>query len=117
MAPMLSTRSPILLDLQAPIVHRLRSLTFLRRVMGPGVIGALAIVTLAGILNGTFAAPMKRMPAWQWENSWLVFAFSGLIIFPWIINFATVPNVAQVYSRASAPTLIKVIVFGLLWGL
>jgi len=85
--------------------------------MGPGLIGALAIVTLAGILNGSFAAPMKRMTAWQWENSWLLFALSGLIIFPWIINFATVPNVAQVYSRASAPTLIKVIVFGLLWGL
>jgi len=85
--------------------------------MGPGLIGALAIVTLAGILNGSFAAPMKRMGAWKWENSWLLFAFSGLLIFPWVINFVTIPNLAQVYSGASASTLGKVIVFGLLWGL
>jgi len=85
--------------------------------MGPSLIGALALVTLAGILNGSFAAPMKRMSGWQWENSWLVFAFSGLLIFPWIINFATVPNLAQVYSGASVSTLMKVILFGLLWGL
>ena len=77
----------------------------------------IAIVTLAGILNGSFAAPMKRMSEWRWENSWLLFAFSGLIIFPWIINFATVPNVASVYAGASPATLIKVILFGLLWGI
>lgn len=84
--------------------------------MGASVVGALAIVTLAGILNGSFAAPMKRMPAWQWENTWLLFAFSGLLIFPWIVNFATIPNLGHVYSSASTSTLGKVILFGLLWG-
>jgi L-rhamnose-H+ transport protein len=59
---------------------------------------------------------MKRMSGWQWENSWLVFALSGLIVFPWIINFATVPNVLGIYSVTSASTLIKVSLFGLLWG-
>jgi len=46
----------------------------------------------------------------------LLFALSGLIVFPWIINFATVPNVTSVYSGATLSTLIKVFVFGLLWG-
>src|SRR6266849_3693013 len=61
----------------------------------------IGVVTLAGILQGSFAAPMKRMPGWRWENSWLIFSLSGLIVFPWIINFATVPNVISVYSGAS----------------
>jgi hypothetical protein len=35
----------------------------------------LAVVVLAGVLQGSFAAPLKRMSAWRWENSWLLFAF------------------------------------------
>jgi L-rhamnose-H+ transport protein len=84
--------------------------------MSGHLIWALAVVIVAGILNGSFAAPMKRMLAWRWENIWLLFALSGLLIFPWIVNFATVPNVPQVYSGASSSTLIKVVLFGLLWG-
>jgi len=80
------------------------------------LLSGIGVVTLAGILNGSFAAPMKLMPGWRWENSWLIFALSGLIVFPWIISFATVPNLASVYAGASASTLIKVVLFGLLWG-
>src|SRR5260370_15627611 len=84
--------------------------------MSGSVVWGLAVVVLAGILQGSFAAPMKRMSAWRWENSWLLFALSGLIIFPWIITFATVPNLLEVYSGGSTSTLIKVVSFGLLWG-
>jgi L-rhamnose-H+ transport protein len=80
------------------------------------LLSGIAVVTLAGIVNGSFAAPMKLMSGWRWENSWLIFALSGLIVFPWIINFATVPNVAGVYAGASPSTLIRVALFGLLWG-
>ncbi|MGA8153011.1 MAG: L-rhamnose/proton symporter RhaT [Terriglobales bacterium] len=84
--------------------------------MSGNVVGGLAVVVLAGLIQGSFAAPMKRMSGWRWENTWLLFAFSGLIIFPWIINFATVPNVFQVYAGVSTSALLKVISFGLLWG-
>src|ERR1700730_13389142 len=80
------------------------------------LLSGIGVVTLAGILNGRFAAPMKLWPGWRWENSWLIFALSGLIVFPWIISFATVPNLASVYAGASPSTLIKVVLFGLLWG-
>src|ERR1700687_5973084 len=85
--------------------------------MNQALLSGMGLVILAGILQGSFAAPMKRMSAWRWENSWLLFALSGLIIFPWIINFATVPHVLDVYSGVSTSTLIKVVSFGLLWGI
>src|SRR5258708_1038815 len=84
--------------------------------MSGSVVWGLAVVVFAGMLQGSFTAPMKRMSAWRWENSWLLFALSGLIIFPWIITFATVPNVLVVYSGPSTSTFIKVVSFGLLWG-
>jgi len=84
--------------------------------MNQGLLLGIGMVTLAGIVQGSFAVPMKRMPAWRWENTWLLFACSGLIAFPWITNFATVPNVISVYAGASPSTLVEVLLFGLLWG-
>src|SRR5580693_6382525 len=84
--------------------------------MSGTVISGVLLVVLAGSIQGSFAAPMQRMSAWRWENSWLLFAFSGLIIFPWMISFATVPNLLAVYAGVSPSTLIKVVLFGLLWG-
>jgi L-rhamnose-H+ transport protein len=84
--------------------------------MNEHLLWAVSVVILAGLLNGSFASPMKRLPAWRWENTWLVFACSGLLVFPWIINYLTVPRMPQVYSGASASTLVKVILFGALWG-
>jgi L-rhamnose-H+ transport protein len=85
-------------------------------LMSEQVVVGIGLVILAGLLNGSFAAPMKQMPAWRWENSWLIFAITGLIIFPWIITVATVPHVGSVYSGASAATLWKVMLFGIAWG-
>ena len=84
--------------------------------MNQALLWGIGMVTLGGILQGSFAAPMKRMSAWRWENTWLLFALFGLLALPWMIDFATVPNVASVYAGASPSTLIKVFLFGLLWG-
>jgi len=78
---------------------------------------AIVVVILAGIIQGSFAAPMKRMPEWHWENSWLVFALSGLLIFPWIVAVSTVPHLSSVFLGASGATLFKVIAFGFAWGI
>jgi L-rhamnose-H+ transport protein len=76
----------------------------------------IEVVVFAAILNGSFAAPIKRMTGWQWENSWLLFAFSGLLVFPWIVTFATVPNLMNVFAGASFAILIRVVLFGVAWG-
>src|ERR1700746_2745646 len=79
------------------------------------VIG-IGLVILAGLLNGSFAAPMKGVSACRWENSWLIFATAVLIIFPWIITLLTTPHVGHVYSESSSATLWKVLLFGIAWG-
>jgi L-rhamnose-H+ transport protein len=76
----------------------------------------IALVVFAAMLNGSFAAPIKRMSGWQWENSWLLFACSGLLVFPWIVTFATVPDLMDVYRGAPLSTLVRVALFGIAWG-
>src|ERR1700746_2364247 len=83
--------------------------------MTENLVVGLFIVVLAGMLNGSFAAPMKRMIGWQWENCWLTFAVSGLVLIPWAIAFGTVPHLGSVYTGVSISVLIKVALFGILW--
>lgn len=80
--------------------------------LGYGIAGVL----IGGILNGSFVAPMKKLPRWKWENSWLVYSVSGLLIIPWIAALLTVPNLGEVLSGASATSIRQVLLFGLGWG-
>lgn len=77
----------------------------------------LLLVFVGGILNGSFAAPMKRLSLWRWENIWLIYAISGLLIFPWAMALTTVPHVSGVLQQASGSVLAKVALFGFAWGI
>jgi L-rhamnose-H+ transport protein len=81
--------------------------------LGLGVL----LVFVGGILNGSFAAPMKRLSAWRWENTWLIWSITGLVVFPWLFGFATVPHLIGVLGQASVGALGKVAFFGFAWGI
>lgn len=76
----------------------------------------LGLVLLGGFLQGSFALPMKRMPAWCWENTWLVYSVTGMIVLPWAVAFATVPHFVEALRGARATTLAEVALFGFGWG-
>ena len=73
----------------------------------------VALVLFGGMLNGSFALPMKRMPTWRWENTWLVYSVVGMLLAPWLLATATVPRLAEVYHRASGHSFLLVLLFGL----
>jgi L-rhamnose-H+ transport protein len=73
----------------------------------------VALVSLGGMLNGSFALPMKRMPGWRWENTWLVFSVVAMLVAPWLFATTTVPCLAEVYHRASGHAFLLVLLFGL----
>lgn len=74
-------------------------------------------VLIGGLLNGSFVAPTKRMTGWHWENSWLIYSVSGLLVTPWVIAFATIPQLLQVFRTCSASGLLQVFFFGVGWGI
>jgi len=85
--------------------------------MSEQVIWGLAGVLLGGFLNGSFALPMGRLAAWRWENTWLLYAFVGMVIAPWTLVAVTVPGFMEVYHHATWTTLVAVSLFGFGWGL
>ena len=80
-------------------------------------LNGLLLVIAGGIMQGTFTLPMKFLPGWKWENTWLVYTVSGLLIAPWMLAGATVPHLSQVLAESDARTLLAATVFGMGWGL
>jgi L-rhamnose-H+ transport protein len=84
--------------------------------MTSSILAGFAVVCLAGVLQGLFALPMKFARRWNYENIWLVYAASGLVVFPWLLTGATVPHLASVYRLTPVATLAAIAGFGLCWG-
>jgi L-rhamnose-H+ transport protein len=76
----------------------------------------VAWVLMGGLCNGSFILPMKRMTGWRWENIWLPYSVVGMVLMPWALALATVPQLGDVYHQSSWGTLIKIMVFGFGWG-
>lgn len=77
-----------------------------------GIVSAV----ISGIFNGSFAVPMKRTVKWEWENTWLMWAVWALIIVPWLLTLATVPELLSVYHDTPSGVLLRTFLFGLGWG-
>lgn len=78
---------------------------------------AYLLVISAGVLEGAFVFPMKGTKKWAWENTWLVFATAGYLIWPWLFAFLAIPHLFAVLSATSARSLVLVELFGLGWGI
>jgi len=76
-----------------------------------------ALVLLGGILLGVFALPMKYARQWGFEHIWLVFALTGFILFPWLLNLATIPRLDEIYAAAPTRSLWMIVLFGFGWGI
>ncbi|HUO34293.1 MAG TPA: L-rhamnose/proton symporter RhaT [Candidatus Acidoferrum sp.] len=80
------------------------------------MLAALLLVLLAGGMNGSFAAPMKRIRGWDWEHSWFAWSVLGMILIPWIVASVTIPNLHSVYRGSGFQSLAFTVFFGLIWG-
>ena len=72
---------------------------------------------MSGLFSGSFALPMKFTKKWNWENTWLMHSFWSLLIIPWVIALATVPELFSVYGATPAGVMFLVFLFGFVWGI
>ena len=71
----------------------------------------------AGVLQGSFMVPMKFTRRWAWENTWLGFASTAYLLWPWLLALATLPHLPAVFAATSLHCLVLVELLGLGWGL
>jgi len=84
---------------------------------GQGLAVGFGLILVAATMNGAFALPMKSMPDWRWENTWMVWTIASLWVLPPVVALASIPGLAEIYRVPPAQALVKMAVFGVLWGI
>ena len=75
------------------------------------------VVLLGGLMEGSFALPLKYSIRWSWENSWALYSLVGLVVIPCTAALATVPNLSSVYRSVPPDRLLLLLGFGFCWGI
>ena len=78
-----------------------------------GVVLGVVITLVAGVLNGSFAAPTKYVTKWKWENIWGLWAVIAFFVTIWPTAWLTVPDLFSLYGLVGWGPLLLVIAFGL----
>jgi len=60
---------------------------------------SFVFITVAGLINGSFALPTKYVKNWKFENIWLQYAIWAFLILPWVVAFFISPQVLSVYHN------------------
>jgi L-rhamnose-H+ transport protein len=72
---------------------------------------------LAGLLNGSFAAPMKNIKNWEWENTWMIYAIVAMLLGPFIVATLSVENLGDIYRSAGFNIVFITFITGVLFGI
>ena len=75
------------------------------------------IFALGGLAGAVFALPFRKVKGWAYESYWFIYAVFGLVLFPAVLAFATVPGLCGVISKTPASTLLGCAGYGALWGI
>ena len=84
--------------------------------MNTSVLAGLGLSLIAGVMAGNCMLPLKFVRKWKWENSWLLFTLTSLLIFPWMLGFARGGDLMALYRSLPASAFIVPVAFGMSWG-
>lgn len=73
-------------------------------------------IIAAGMLNGSFAVPMKTARVWKFEQVWMAFSLLAMAVIPWTGVMLAVPDWADVLAATPTRGWLGLIALGLLWG-
>jgi L-rhamnose-H+ transport protein len=65
----------------------------------------------------SFYAPIGKVKKWSWETTWAVAGFFSWILLPIGVSFLLLPDFHAFYATFDAHLLLKVALFGAMWGI
>jgi L-rhamnose-H+ transport protein len=84
----------------------------------------MPIAILAGIgwhivgaaMAASFYAPIEKVKKWSWETTWAVAGFFSWILLPIGVSLILLPDFRGYYGSMDPHLLLKVVLFGAMWG-
>jgi len=74
-------------------------------------------VVIAGMLNGSFAFPLKTARTWRFHHLWMVHSLLAMAVLPWAIVFVTVARWSEIFGEVSARGWLGLMGWGVLFGI
>ena len=84
----------------------------------------MPIAILAGIgwhfvgaaFAASFYAPIEKVKKWSWETTWVLMGLISWILLPLSLAYYVLPHFHAFYASFDSSLLIKVALFGAMWG-
>jgi L-rhamnose-H+ transport protein len=67
-------------------------------------------------MAASFYAPIDRVKKWSWETTWAVAGLFSWILLPITVSFILLPSFHEFYSSIGTALLVRVALFGAMWG-
>ncbi len=74
-------------------------------------------VVAAGLLNGSFAVPIKTTRVWKFDHIWMIHSLLAMGLLPWAIAIITVPHWSSILGAVPRRGWLGLIGWGLLFGI
>jgi L-rhamnose-H+ transport protein len=74
-------------------------------------------VVLAGLLNGSFAVPLKTTRVWKFNHIWTLHSLLAMGVIPWVVVIAAVPGWNRLLARGDLRGWLILIGWGVLFGI
>src|SRR5712692_1240130 len=74
-------------------------------------------VVAAGLLNGSFAVPIKTARVWKFNHIWMVHSLLAMGLLPWLVAILTVPGWAGILRSVSGRGWLGLLAWGVLFGI
>src|SRR5271157_4510955 len=74
-------------------------------------------IVLAGLLNGSFAVPLKTTRVWKFNHIWTLHSLLAMGIMPWIVVMAVVPHWSNLLAHVPARGWLILVGWGVPFGI
>jgi len=74
-------------------------------------------VVAAGLLNGSFAVPIKTARVWKFNHIWMVHSLLAMGLLPWVVVNLMVPGWAGILRSVSGRGWLGLLAWGVLFGI
>jgi L-rhamnose-H+ transport protein len=65
----------------------------------------------------SFYAPIEKVKKWSWETTWAVAGVFSWVLLPVVVSFILLPDFRGFYSAIPAAVLLRIFIFGCMWGI
>lgn len=82
----------------------------------PEILAGIGWHMVGAASAAAFYAPIGKVKNWSWETTWAVAGFFSWILLPISVSYLLLPDIYDFYGSINSHTLLKVALFGAMWG-